>query len=766
MATTITLDSKTDDVVILGPTGRRVSLAATPATRQSLTKELGAGGPSMLAGMIVDDEEHNKKLRGLDGVKIFDKMRRSDAQVAAVMGALQLPILSAERVIDRPEDDEAAAERITDEHLDFARDNLFRRIDFSEALRHALSAFWAGYSWFEKVYAAEDGKLVLAKLAPRMALTLWRWETDDSGELTGITQRVRRGGSQTDVLIPRNKVALFSVSKEAGDVGGISLLRPAYKSYAIKDALYKLEAIRFERFAVGVPVITLPDEYTDDMRTMATEIAKNWRGAEQSFAIMVGSMKLDLAQMGAQSLDIQPAIRHHNEEIAKSVLAQFINLGTSETGSRALGDSMMEFFYDAIEGHAKAFATQFNREVLWPTMDLNFSGKIRPELRFEDIGSASLSQLASGLASLRDFVNWDGDTENYIRRRLGLPQLLLTGVETAPKREPVEPVQKQPGPTMSPEPTVASAEHDHAVRLSESGFWRELREPETYVKLRSIDARLEEGKEAIVEALMEFRDEIGDDLAKQIKAQWSAGPKGLSHVEIGTQVVALAALSLEPELTALFEFGKDQVDGELKRQAKKRGIDLQRKRGNVRTSTILRDQILRCAPIDLRLAEALQLRDEGLTPSEIKELTKFRAGEMVTRLSRKTTEAAVAMAGDRWRTQGGTEPTGSVLDDIMEEVFSSVEREAKLAANLTASESLNLGRDFEFRRFSEQIETIQYSAILDENGCPNCAAADGEETDYGSEEYYDLLPPLNSSRFGACLGGGACRCIAVAVLRS
>ena len=764
MATTITLDSKSDDVVILGPTGRRVNLAVTPATRQGLTKELGAGGPSMLAGTIVDDEEHNKKLRGLDGVKIFDKMRRSDAQVAAVMGALTLPILSAERVIDRPEDDEAAAEQITDEHLDFARDNLFRRIDFSEVLRHALSAFWAGYSWFEKVYAAQDGRLVLDRLASRLAMTLWKWETDERGDLTGITQRVRRAGKQLEVTIPRNKVALFAVGKESGDFGGISILRPAYKSYAIKDALYKLEAIRFERYAVGVPVITLPDEYTDDMLTMAKDIAKNWRGAEQSFAILVGSMKLELAQLsGSQSLDIQPAIRHHNEEIAKSVLAQFINLGTSETGSRALGESMMEFFYDAIEGHAKSFAAQFNREVLWPTMDLNFPGEIRPELRFEDLGSASLGQLATGLASLRDFVNWDGDTENYIRRRFGLPQLLLTGEEVAPPRReppPKEPVAPLAAPLASPLAVQRSersgqlaahdVSHDH-VRLSEEdGFWRELREPETFVKLRSIDARLEDGKDAIVSALMEFRDEIGEDLSTQIKRQWAAGPKGFAQINVTTKVIAEAATALEPELTALFEFGRDQVEGELKRQAKKRGIELKRKRGGVRTTTILRDQALRCCNADRSLAEALQLRDEGLTPDEIRELTKFRAGEMVTRLSRKTMEAAVAMAGDRWRTQGGREPTGSVLDDIMEEVFSSVEREAKLTASLTASESLNLGRDFEFRRFEEQIETIQYSAILDEFGCPNCSAADGEEMDYGSEEYYDLNPPLNSSRFGPC----------------
>ena len=117
VATTITLDQRDGEVLVLGPDGRRIGgqvQAATipPAKRGDLLREIGSGGPAILAGLIVDDEEHNQKLRGVDGVRIFDRMRRTDAQVAGVLAGLQLPILSAEPVIDRPEGQEA--ERITD----------------------------------------------------------------------------------------------------------------------------------------------------------------------------------------------------------------------------------------------------------------------------------------------------------------------------------------------------------------------------------------------------------------------------------------------------------------------------------------------------------------------------------------------------------------------------------------------------------------------------------------------------------------------------
>lgn len=761
MATTITLDHQSGDVVILGPDGRRVggSIQAadvSPARRGDLLREIGSGGPSILAGIIVGDEEHNNKLRGVDGVLIFDKMRRSDAQVAAVLAALTLPIQSAEPIIDRPESEDG--KKVTDEHLDFARENLFRNIDFADVLSHALSSFWAGYAWFEKVYRVQDSRLVLDRLAPRLASTLWRWEADERGNLAGVTQRVRVGGRTSEVTLPRNKVALFTVGKEAGDYGGRSILRPAYKHYTIKDTLYKLEAIRYERFAIGVPVVHLPEQYSDDQKAMAEDIGRNWRGAEQSLVVLVGEMTIDLLQVkGSESLDIQPAIRHHNEEIAKSVLAQFINLGTSETGSRALGESMMEFFYDAIEGHAKNVASQINHEVLWPTMDLNFADKPRPELRFEDLGSVSLSQLATGLAQLKDFLSPDNETENYVRRRFGLP--MRASDENGALDDSIDPAEPD-----EPE-APAEAHHDHSgVRLGASAFWRELREPEKFVRLRQIDARLEDGKDAIVIELLALREDIANSLAGQISLQWAAGPKGFAGIHIGVELLARAAMAITPEMEALYQFGREQVVEELQRQARSQGRELSRKAGNIRERTIVRAQIQGESGLPSGLASALQLRDEGLTPEEVRELARFRAGELVTRLMRKTQDAALSIAAGRWRTQGGTSLTADVLDEILAAVFDSVEREARLTANMTASEMLNLGRDFEHRRFQDQIRIVQYSSVLDHAACQPCRDADGEEFQAVSEEYYDLLPPLRSSRFGTCAGMDQCRCIHVAIL--
>ena len=732
---------------ILGPDGRPIT-AAAPPTRAMMTKELGAGGVSVIAG-VLNDDEHVRALQGLDGVRVFDKMRRIDGEVAAVLASLQLPILAADMVVDRPEDEEIAS-KVTDEHIDFVRRNLTQRTDFQTTMRHVLSSMWAGYAWFEKTYVVDEGKLWLSKLAPRMATTLWRWQVDETGDLVGIVQRVHKGAALVDIEIPRAKLALFSFGREANDWGGISALRSCYRNFLINDAVYKLDAIRIERFAVGVPVFSVPAEHTDDQIDLAKEMGKHWRGAEQSYVVLVGDMGFEIASMsGSEAIDVLSTIKHHNEQIAKSVLAQFINLGTTDSGSRSLGESMMEFFYDAVEGHAKSFAGQINTEVVWPLLDLNFAGQPRPEVRFENIGSVALPALADGLAKLQGFITKDEDTESFLRRRYGLPPKSTTPPEVVETEEEPDPENQIPPVVPGPEEPVMSS-HGH-VRLKATGFWRELTTAEGFVSLRQIDARLDDGRDAIVSALIDLREEIAEDLVGEIRRAWKDGPAGFTEVSVPERTVQRAASAVLPELEELYDFGRQEVRRELGRQAKAKGRELTSKRGNVRTSTILRRQ-------------AVTLRDEGLTADEISELMAYRAGKLATRLSAKTMEAALAIAAGRWRTQGGNEPTGEDLNDIMEAVFSSVEREAQLVANMSASEALNLGRDFEAQRLKEQIDVAIYSSVLDDNSCNACRAADGEEAQVGSEDYYDLTPPLNSSRLGPCEGGNACRCIWVYVL--
>jgi phage gp29-like protein len=414
---------------VLDHMGRPVSMAAEgnpPLSRRrssALRKQIGTGGVAYTQGLI-DNDEFNSKLTGSEAIETYDKMRRTDAQVSALISAVTLPLLSAEWEVVRPPDKEEAA-KITDEHLEFCKQNLFTRLDFPQLLRHFLTSVWAGFSWAEKVYELDGGKLVFKKVDPRLASTLDRWQVNNNGELTGIEQEVYKDGGTKRFEIPRDKIALFVFQQEANNYEGMSLLRPVYKHWYIKDTLYRIDAIRHERFAIGVPVITLPEQYDETLLDQAEEIGENWRGAEQAYAIVVEGMKIELLQVkGSEALDISPTIQHHNEQIALAGLAQFLSFGTTQTGSRNLGEVTVEFFYDAEEGLGNWVSSALCEELLYPLLDLNFREKIRPIVAFSDLGAISLHEL---IGSLKDvgptYVHQTLETENYIRDKLNMPEI-------------------------------------------------------------------------------------------------------------------------------------------------------------------------------------------------------------------------------------------------------------------------------------------------------------------------------------------------------
>lgn len=71
-----------------------------------------------------------------------------------------------------------------------------------------------------------------------------------------------------------------------------------------------------------------------------------------------------------------------------------------------------------------------------------------------------------------------------------------------------------------------------------------------------------------------------------------------------------------------------------------------------------------------------------------------------------------------------------------------------------------MGRDYEAKDSSDEIDKVVYSALLDHNTCPACAALDGNEFAYPSAEWDNVRPPYRE-----CEGQDRCRCVGVYVLK-
>ncbi len=106
--------------------------------------------------------------------------------------------------------------------------------------------------------------------------------------------------------------------------------------------------------------------------------------------------------------DIDAFVRYHDEQIARSALGHFLNLGT-QTGSWALGSTFADFFTLSLQAVAEIVRDTATAHIVEDIVDVNFGPTVpAPRIMFAEIGSRT-SELdrareAAGVASDADLV--------------------------------------------------------------------------------------------------------------------------------------------------------------------------------------------------------------------------------------------------------------------------------------------------------------------------------------------------------------------------
>lgn len=372
----------------------------------------------------LDEGEQAPELRWPLSIDVFDRMRRTDAQIASVIRAVTLPILRTPWRVDpngaRPE---VASQIAIDLGLPLvgAEPTPMRtrdRFSWPEHLRTALLMLVFGHMFFEQVVRIDDqGSVRLRKLGPRMPRTLTAVNVAPDGGLTSIEQSVGGAGS---VTIPVDRLVAYVHAREGGNWLGASILRPAYKHWILKDRLLRVQAQTIERNGMGVPLYkgAPGEESLTDGLTMATE----WRGGNNAGAAVPYQADMLLRGVEGQLPDADKPIRYHDEQIARAVLAHFLNLGT-ETGSWALGTTFADFFILSLQSLAEQIADVTTQHVIEDLVTWNWGDdEPAPKLVFDEIGSRSAAT-AEALKALVDagIIFPDRVLEEMVRQMFGLP---------------------------------------------------------------------------------------------------------------------------------------------------------------------------------------------------------------------------------------------------------------------------------------------------------------------------------------------------------
>jgi phage gp29-like protein len=397
---------------------------------QQLRSELGFGGSGV--GYLLTNlgaDEYLPELSFPRSIAVYTRMRRSDATVQALELAITLPIRATDWDV-RPASDDPTSK----EAADLVYDNLFGGMThtFDDFLRDALLALFYGFTVFEKVFEKRDDYIVWRKFAPRHPQTIERFLFDETGGLAGVRQvGFDPRGRFRQVDIPIEKLLVFIWRRELGNPYGVSVLRAAYKHWFLKDLAYKLQAIALERWAVGIPVGKVPAGTSEQDKQTFLQMLEAMRGHERAAMVLPEDYSVELigAEAGQRANQaFVEAIQHHDTMIVKSVLAQFLNLGTGDVGSWALSRDHSQLFLMGLNSVAQWFADHINRYAIPQLCRLNFGEDFTdfPELTFADLRLVLQREvLAEAIGKLVQvgILKPDRSLQEWVRDVFDLPPL-------------------------------------------------------------------------------------------------------------------------------------------------------------------------------------------------------------------------------------------------------------------------------------------------------------------------------------------------------
>ncbi len=401
-----------------------------------LTKEAGAGGYKNSSGYI--QEEFLKDLRGLRGRKMYREMSDTDAIIGGMMYAITSIIRAADWNIEPAEADASG------QYSEWLKDTVYNMPDITwdQVIEDALSMLIYGFAIQEIIIRKkDDGSIGLRKLAPRSQETLEVWEIDDDNDtVRGVWQRPPNKFS--DIYLPLSKCVHYKTTYARGNPEGRSMLRNAYKSYHFIKVTQISEAIGAERDLTGLPVLYAPDSWLSigSNKDLAKKIVRDIKFNEQGGVVLPSDcfpssdggqsntrkwdLKLLASEGGGSKVDTDKIIKRHSADMARTLLADFILLGTDGKGSYALSSDKSELFVRAVEGILENIGQTLDRQLVTLLWNLNgFPEEMKPCFRAGRISPIDLKVMGDYVERLTSAgipLN-DEATETFLRDVGGLP---------------------------------------------------------------------------------------------------------------------------------------------------------------------------------------------------------------------------------------------------------------------------------------------------------------------------------------------------------
>lgn len=363
---------------------RALSIAPEPS-RTGAYSELTVPGNYPFGGMQYQEVINAKPI----SYEELQLMLDMDGHARGLYNAFRGPILRGAKNVRVQEARDGSAE------AEFIESNLLlprhlggTTIPFTKSVAHFCTAFVFGFKAKEKVFdppgtTVDDPYIRLRKLAPRDSRTI-TFVTDRHGGFDGFVQRTNWQGRFIDVRLPKERALYYAVNEEEVPFYGKSLFQTAYYHFDKKHKAYFIVHLALAMGALPPRMGRAAPATTPEARRQFLD-ALSHLGTNAAMLVPDGFEILPDQFKGAvPNLPYVEVLQHHNLEMSKSFVAQFIDVGTGggSGGGFSLSKNHMDALNIAIENRMNEIEDIYNNHVIPELIDWNFGTGKYPRIEF------------------------------------------------------------------------------------------------------------------------------------------------------------------------------------------------------------------------------------------------------------------------------------------------------------------------------------------------------------------------------------------------
>ena len=384
-------------------------------------------------GLLSDWWETAADLIWPQSVVTYGRMRH-DPKLRGVLSALTLPLMRATWAVDPLGAAGPVVQRVADDlglpvlgSDDKPKGARRRGVIWRRHLREALFCLIYGHMPFELRYditGTSPGDCHLIHLGGRMPWTIAQINLAPDSTIDHIVQTTQQEP------IPGDRLVWYSYGQEGANWAGISVMRPAFGAWLLKHETWRVHATSIRRFGMGVPTVTAPPGSTVAQVNEAQAMASAMRAGDQSGAGLPSGFTFALTGLTGSVPDAQAFIQYLDQQMSVMALAGVLDLGQTETGSRALGESFLDLFLLALQGLADEVATtatsgqEGTKGIVTDLVDVNWGpDEPCPAIVCTDVGeSYQITAEALGELARYGTLTPDAGLDDWIRKTWRLPK--------------------------------------------------------------------------------------------------------------------------------------------------------------------------------------------------------------------------------------------------------------------------------------------------------------------------------------------------------